>query len=68
MYLLDFYDIVFFIKALKQPPAHFSIFHYVSFSTTNTMSTNLFMSTATITIPEISTPIDYQNYGTNYHS
>ena len=40
MYLLDFYDIVFFIKALKQPSAHFNIFHYVSFSATNTRSTS----------------------------
>jgi len=40
MYLLDFYDIVFFIKALKQPSVHFNIFHYLSFSTTNTRSTS----------------------------
>ena len=27
MYMLDFYDIIFFIKALKQPSDHFNILH-----------------------------------------
>ena len=38
MYILDFYDILFFIKALKQPSDHFNIHHHVSFSTSNTRS------------------------------
>jgi len=40
MYTLDFYDILFFIKALKQPSVHFNIHHYVSFSTINTRSSS----------------------------
>ena len=38
MYILDFYDILFFVKALKQPSDHFNIHHHVSFSTSNTRS------------------------------
>ena len=38
MYILDFYDILFFIKALKQPSDHFNIYHHTSFSTNNTRS------------------------------
>ena len=33
-------DIMFFIKALKQPSNHFNIYDYVSFSTTNTRSSS----------------------------
>jgi len=40
MYILDFYDIMFFIKALKQPSNHFNILEYVSFSTANTRSSS----------------------------
>ena len=40
VYMLDFYDIIFFIKALKQPSHHFNILHYVTFSTINTRSTS----------------------------
>ena len=38
MHILHFYDIVFFIKALKQSSHYFIIHHYVSFSTINTRS------------------------------
>lgn len=38
MYILDFYDILFFIKAIKWPSDHFNIHHYVSFSTASTRS------------------------------
>jgi len=42
MYTLDFYDIIFFIKALKQPSSHFNfnIYDYISFSTANTRSSS----------------------------
>ena len=40
MYTLDFYDIMFFIKALKQPSNHFNIYDHVSFSTANTRSSS----------------------------
>jgi len=66
MYLLDFYDIVFFIKALKQPCA-ISTYFIMCPSAQQTLDqpppTNLSMSAPTITIPEISTLIDYLNYG-----
>ena len=38
MYVLDFYDIMFFCKALKQPSAHFNTLNFVQFSCTNTRS------------------------------
>ena len=38
MYILDLYDLLFFIKALKQPQDHFNIHHHVSFSTNSTRS------------------------------
>ena len=40
MYVLDFYDIMFFCKALKQPSAHFNILNFVQFSCTNTRSSS----------------------------
>ena len=63
MHILDFYDILFFIKALKQPSDHFNIHHYVSFSTSNTRSasTNLILI---VTILETFTLLEY---GINYH-
>ena len=36
MYILDFYDILFFIKAFQQPSSHFNINHYITFSHANT--------------------------------
>ena len=38
MYLLDYYDIMFFITSLKNPSTHFNIQHYVKFSSSNTRS------------------------------
>ena len=38
LYMLDFYDILFFVKSLKQPHLRFNIFNYVSFSTSRTRS------------------------------
>ena len=38
MYILDFYVIVFFIKAFQQPSSHFNITHYITFSHANTKS------------------------------
>ena len=35
-----FYDIMFFIKALKQPSNHFNMYDHVSFSTANTRSSS----------------------------
>jgi len=40
MFTLDFYDIIFFIRALKQPSSHFNIYDYISFSTANTRSSS----------------------------
>jgi len=40
MYTLDFYDIMFLVKALKQPSNHFNIYEYISFSTVNTRSSS----------------------------
>ena len=40
MYMLDLSDILFFIKSIKQPSNHFNIFHYVSFSSSNTRSSS----------------------------
>ena len=40
MYMLDLYDIMFFIKALQQPSPQFNIYHYISFSSSNTRSSS----------------------------
>ena len=36
MYLLDYYDIMFFITSLKHPSPHFNILDYLKFSNSNT--------------------------------
>ena len=71
MYTLDFYDIMFFIKALKQPSNHFNIYDHVSFSTENTRSSsnnklNHVYTLLTIT-PGTSISTEYQDCGINYH-
>ena len=38
MYLLDYYDIMFFVTSLKNPSTHFNILDYVKFSSFNTRS------------------------------
>ena len=38
MYILDFYVILFFIKAFQQPSSHSNITHYITFSHANTKS------------------------------
>ena len=38
MYLLDYYDIMFFVTSLKHPSTHFNIQQYVKFSNSNTRS------------------------------
>ena len=38
MYILDYYDILFFIKAFQQPSSHSNINHYITFSHANTRS------------------------------
>ena len=38
MYLLDYYDIMFFATSLKNPSSHFNIQQYVKFSSSNTRS------------------------------
>ena len=45
MYVLDFYDIMFFCKALKQPSVYFNILNFVQFSCTNTRSSSTSMFT-----------------------
>ena len=67
MYILDFYDILFFVKALKQPSDHFNIHHHISFSTSNTRSASTNKLNPTHTISETFTLTDYLEYGTNYH-
>ena len=69
MYILDFYDILFFIKALKQPSDHYNIHHHVSFSTNNTRSasTNKLNPILILIVTSYSTLTDYLEYGTNYH-
>ena len=41
MYTLDFYDIMFFIKALKQPSNHFNIYDHVSANTRSSSNNKL---------------------------
>ena len=38
MYTLDYYDLLFFVKSLKQPSDHFNILNYVAFSNSRTRS------------------------------
>ena len=38
MYLLDYYNIMFFVTSLKNLSTHFNIQHYVKFSSSNTRS------------------------------
>ena len=38
MYILDFYDILFFIKSLQQSSSYFNINHYITFSHASTRS------------------------------
>jgi len=38
MYTLDFYDLLFFVKSLKQLSDHFNILDHVTFSTNRTRS------------------------------
>ena len=38
MHTLDYYDILFFVKSLKQPSNHFNILNYVRFSKNRTRS------------------------------
>ena len=38
MYLLDYYDVMFFVTSLNTPSTHFNIQQYVKFSTPNTRS------------------------------
>ena len=40
MYVLDFYDLMFFCKALNQPSVHFNIFDFIQFSHNNTRSSS----------------------------
>ena len=40
MYVLDFYNIMFFSKALKQPLVHFNVLNFVQFSHNNTRSSS----------------------------
>ena len=40
MYTLDLYDIMFFIKVIQQPSPQFNIYHYISFSSSNTRSSS----------------------------
>ena len=69
IYMLDFYDIIFFIKALKQPSDHFNILHYVTFSTINTFHqqacSHLYQQQLH---KKLFTLTDYLGYGINYHS
>ena len=70
MYTLDFYDIMFFIKALKQPSNHFNIYDHVSLALQTPdlpLTINLIMSILLTISLETSTSIEYQDYGINYH-
>jgi len=40
MYMIDFSDLMFFVKSIKQPSDNFSILHHVSFGCSNTRSSS----------------------------
>ena len=71
MYVLDFYDIMFFCKALKQPSAHFNILDFVQFSCTNTIdlhpliNCSMFILLATTRVTFVL--LAYLDYGIAYH-
>ena len=71
MYNLDFYDILFFIKAFQQPSSHFNINHYITFSHANTrpstIPTNFTMYTPTVTAFVTYILTDCQDFGTPFH-
>ena len=70
MMQLELYDIMFFVRCLKEPTDAFNIYDHVTFCTSSTRSSPLISSCSTLcpeqTLQDISTAIEFLDYGTLY--